>query len=289
MKHAVYILLLGVAFLECSAQSSHGKQALQFRQIGHQLLLASGDSTSRVLPVVVEKNRYKMSFDTEFALVPDTLISAAWNILAPNKTQSEYLIEVSPCSSELVSFATVLQPTTDLDDLACRRRNLDKGCYNIYISVKPHLTNLELLPTSTPTPTPAPKHNYWLGLLIPALGLLAYFFLKKRRKQEPNEPVSHIIPIGTYRYDAHRMQLIHDQKTADLTSKEANLLLMLHQHANTTVNRESILQKVWENEGDYVGRTLDVYISKLRKKLDLDPNIKIVNTRGVGYKLMVAS
>jgi len=55
---------------------------------------------------------------------------------------------------------------------------------------------------------------------------------------------------------------------------------------NTTVEREVILNIVWGDEGDYVGRTLDVFISKLRKKLEVDSSIKIVNIRGVGYKLV---
>ena len=55
---------------------------------------------------------------------------------------------------------------------------------------------------------------------------------------------------------------------------------------NTTVERDVILNMVWGDEGDYVGRTLDVFISKLRKKLEADSSVKIVNIRGVGYKLV---
>ncbi len=62
---------------------------------------------------------------------------------------------------------------------------------------------------------------------------------------------------------------------------------MLHASANNALEREVILQQVWGDEGDYVGRTLDVFISKLRKKLEADTSVKIVNIRGVGYKLLV--
>ena len=62
---------------------------------------------------------------------------------------------------------------------------------------------------------------------------------------------------------------------------------MLYEKLNETVEKEVILKEVWGDEGDYVGRTLDVFISKLRKKLEADPNVKIVNIRGVGYKLVV--
>ena len=73
----------------------------------------------------------------------------------------------------------------------------------------------------------------------------------------------------------------------ELTSKEADLLLLLYNDVNTTVEREVILNRVWGDEGDYVGRTLDVFISKLRKKLEVDSKVKIVNIRGIGYKLVM--
>ena len=56
---------------------------------------------------------------------------------------------------------------------------------------------------------------------------------------------------------------------------------------NKPIAREDILQRIWGDEGDYVGRTLDVFISKLRKKLAADASLKIVNLRGVGYKLVM--
>ena len=74
---------------------------------------------------------------------------------------------------------------------------------------------------------------------------------------------------------------------ARIQMAESDLLLLLYNEANQTVERDVILSKVWGDEGDYVGRTLDVFISKLRKKLEADPNVKIVNIRGIGYKLVL--
>jgi DNA-binding response OmpR family regulator len=56
---------------------------------------------------------------------------------------------------------------------------------------------------------------------------------------------------------------------------------------NSTVEREHILKTIWGDEGSYIGRTLDVFISKLRKRLEADTKVKIVNVRGVGYKLIL--
>ena len=82
-------------------------------------------------------------------------------------------------------------------------------------------------------------------------------------------------------------ELLINHKRIELTSKEADLLLLLYNMVNTTVEREVILNKVWGDQGDYVGRTLDVFISKLRKKLEADSSVKITNIRGVGYKLVM--
>ena len=82
-------------------------------------------------------------------------------------------------------------------------------------------------------------------------------------------------------------KLILKEERIELSGKESELLMLLAEFMNTTVEREVILNKVWGDEGDYVGRTLDVFISKLRKKLEADPNIKIANIRGIGYKLVL--
>ena len=72
----------------------------------------------------------------------------------------------------------------------------------------------------------------------------------------------------------------------DLTGKEAELLNLLYENVNITVKKEEILHQVWGDEGVYEGRTLDVFISKLRKKLEYDESLRILNIRGVGYKLL---
>ena len=118
-------------------------------------------------------------------------------------------------------------------------------------------------------------------IIIPFfLGLL--FFRKKKVELDSNK-----IKLGDYIYDPKKMVLIRKEKTIELTSKENELLSLLYEFANETVNKETILNKVWGDEGDYVGRTLDVYISKLRKKLENDSSIELKNIRGIGYKLIV--
>jgi len=96
-----------------------------------------------------------------------------------------------------------------------------------------------------------------------------------------------MVRIGEFQFNKRNMELSINKKRIKLTSKEADLLQLLSASANTTIERDDILASVWGDEGDYVGRTLDVFISKLRKKLEADANVQIVNIRGVGYKLVM--
>lgn len=84
------------------------------------------------------------------------------------------------------------------------------------------------------------------------------------------------------------MILIRGDEHIEFTGKECMLLKALYNALNTTLERDEILSIVWGDDGDYVGRTLDVFISKLRKKLESDPKVKILNLRGVGYKLVLS-
>ena len=96
-----------------------------------------------------------------------------------------------------------------------------------------------------------------------------------------------LIRLGKYQLDQRNAVLIMEDRKTELSGKEVDLLSLLYSSANATVKRETMLHQVWGDEGSYIGRTLDVFISKLRAKLQDDPGVKIVNTRGVGYKLVI--
>jgi DNA-binding response OmpR family regulator len=127
--------------------------------------------------------------------------------------------------------------------------------------------------------------TYGIIFGLSVLLVVVFFLLWKRRNRSRIDP--NLIPIGAYQFDKRNTELLIQDQRIELTSKEADLLLLLYTDANTTVEREVILNMVWGDEGGYVGRTLDVFISKLRKKLEFDSKVKIVNIRGVGYKLVM--
>lgn len=93
--------------------------------------------------------------------------------------------------------------------------------------------------------------------------------------------------IGAYLFDSINFELQHPQLTKALTKKEAMVLKMLCSHVNDVVPRELILNAVWGQDDYFVGRSLDVFITKLRKYLKEDTNVQITNVHGIGFKLSV--
>jgi DNA-binding response OmpR family regulator len=91
--------------------------------------------------------------------------------------------------------------------------------------------------------------------------------------------------LGSFEFDLPNLILRHPSGTKSLTQKESDLLLLLLLNRNRVLKREEILKKVWGEDDYFMGRSMDVFISKLRKYLKEDPTIQIVNYHGVGFKL----
>ncbi len=95
------------------------------------------------------------------------------------------------------------------------------------------------------------------------------------------------VPIGKYILDIPFQKLIFGEEDRRLTAREADLLKFLYIHKNTLIKREFILQEIWGDDDYYKGRSLDVFMSRLRKYLKEDPNIEILNVHAVGFKFIV--
>jgi DNA-binding response OmpR family regulator len=93
--------------------------------------------------------------------------------------------------------------------------------------------------------------------------------------------------LGEFTFDCHNYTLHHLSGFKTLTQKEAEVLKLLCQNKERVLKREEILKNVWGNDDYFLGRSMDVFISKLRKHLKEDPKVQIVNYHGVGFKLEV--
>jgi DNA-binding response OmpR family regulator len=94
------------------------------------------------------------------------------------------------------------------------------------------------------------------------------------------------IKIGNYLFNSTKQTLENSLEIQQLTHREAQLLFHLFEKKNEILDRTFILNKLWGNDDFFNARSMDVFISKLRKKLKKDTNIQIINIRGFGYKLI---
>ena len=276
-----------------SQHEQHIEVAL--RMIGHQVLLNAGDSTSRVLPVEKEGSHYSIQFDTEFQFVAEELVETVNRIIQNAGIDGNYIVSMEECSTSKVIYSYEMRDLFSRNIIPCKSRAQPRTCYKLLFTLlqteTQHVSS-DSLPSNVAIHEVVKKGflnaSQSKPLVISVLALLLAGLLVivwKKRPQSNNNP--HLISIGDYQFDKRNTELIYNQERVKLTGKEADLLILLIDAANTTIGREAILNSVWGDEGSYVGRTLDVFISKLRKKLEADPRVKIENVRGVGYKLVV--
>ena len=255
------------------------------RMIGHELLLDSGDSTSRVMPIEKSEEHYLISFSEDFNFESNVLSATINKLMTEQNVSDHFHVMVQQCETKaiLYSYEYIEEDTTSL--IPCGTRATPKDCYNILINVLD--SDIEIVQESEEADVS--KHQTVIPWLLAGgfLLFLPVIIHKIRQKRSKQLVDTGIIAIGKYRFDKRNLTLSFGKESIDLTSKEADLLYLLYKSANNTIEREAILRVVWGDEGAYVGRTLDVFISKLRKKLEADDAIKILNVRGVGYKLIM--
>jgi len=108
-----------------------------------------------------------------------------------------------------------------------------------------------------------------------------------RRVRAKSQRVVAQYQLGNFTFDTRRQTLSIGDKQTKLTTKESELLTMLCTHVNDVLERELALKTIWIDDNYFNARSMDVYITKLRKHLKDDPNIEINNVHGKGYRLIV--
>jgi len=108
-----------------------------------------------------------------------------------------------------------------------------------------------------------------------------------RRFGRENIEEQFVFQIGNINFDSNSQTLKVESEVIKLTSKESDLLKLLCQYQNSVMRRDFALKAIWGVDNYFNARSMDVYITKLRKLLQVDPNIKIINKHGEGYKLIV--
>jgi len=287
----LFALLVFSSKIQAQALQDDTRGMVAMRMIGHQILLSMGDSTSRILPIEKEKNGYRIRFENDFEFNPENLVQIINEVVEQADFATSYFVVVENCKAKEQVYSYAMGINEEVDLVPCQGRLQPSGCYEIVFTMATEIDIQSLIAVNDNYPVDELENQASQHAKVPfsiymflAILVLFVLFLVVKKMNGNNK---HTIKIGEYKFDTKNLLLLINGEKTELTSKESDLLLLLHNSVNNTVERDVILNAVWGDEGDYIGRTLDVFISKLRKKLEADSAIKIVNVRGVGYRLIV--
>ncbi len=112
-------------------------------------------------------------------------------------------------------------------------------------------------------------------------------FLKRSQSAIVTNTHSKMINIGKFQFYPDDLILKTENNSRNLTLKESELIRFFATNQNKVLSRNEILEKIWGNDDYFLGRSLDVFISRLRKYFEADPNIKITNLHGIGFRFSV--
>lgn len=260
------------------------KEIIVMRKIAHQVLQYSGDSTSRILPIKkISKNEFQIPFESAFTFKPDSLVSIIGKIISENKLPTDYIVNVLEENTEKIIFGYAILKSEKNNIVPCKGREQTKMRYCISIKFQEESffeTNQILFISSFCL--------FGFGLIV--LGIQRNKKIKSLlgvAKYEKEILKDNIIQLGKYIFFPDEQSLVFENEKLDLTQKETKLLCIFAAAPNQVIDRNRLQKEVWEDEGIIVGRSLDMFISKLRKKLDHDSDVKIMNIHGKGYKLSI--
>lgn len=280
------ILLLiatGSGIAEALPSEQDNRKVIQLRHIGHELLLAAGDSTSIVLPVKeITEGAYQISFEKPFPFVPDSLLNITERIMKSKPLTAPYTLSVMKAGSPQIVYGFTSEDAAK-GTVPCIGRNMPADSYIITIQ----------LPGVIAASQQQQLYSLLVyGLLIIIAGSIGYLVYQKKRSPISVIPVQTDttpgVAIGDYMYFPVKGKLTYGAETIALTAKEQTLLSIFARQLNQVIDRNLLLKEGWEDEGVITGRSLDMYVSKLRRKLGKDASINIKNVHGKGYSLTIA-
>lgn len=252
------------------------KVKISLREVGNQLLLSHQDSTSLVLPVIqLEPSKYALAFQPPFSLEPKNLVSIIDKSFRASDLPMDYRVEVIQCTDQEVAYSYEKNEMKEKTIVPCGGRALPENCYTIevrFMGQKASFLSVQ---------------NILYLLIIAVFLLLIFFYFKKKPVELPSEDYAAHASIGSYRFYPEQNKLVKEAVEISLSKKECELLEIFVANPNQVIKRDELTKKVWEDNGVIVGRSLDTYISKLRKKLKDDTSIKLTNVHGIGYKLEI--
>lgn len=259
------------------------KVNLALRRTAHLLLQAAGDSTSNIPPVertALHTWLIRLERNFDYNHLP-ALLEAS---LKQHQITNSYDVSVVSCLDNTILLGYNQADLAPDQSVPCQAREMDSLCNNLQVSFLVPAKPRQTLPLA--------------GWIISAvLAAVLYFLGLKYWKPaiESEKPASLAttnssntwLTFGQSRLDVSNQRLECGQEKHHLTYREAKLLHLFAQHPNQVLERNTILEQVWADEGILVGRSVDMFVSRLRKLLRADESVQIVAIHGVGYRMEI--
>jgi hypothetical protein len=258
------------------------KVNLAMRRTAHYLLIANGDSSTTIPPVEqIDANTFSVKIGQvlDYEKLPALLQTS----LQMQHITTGYNVAVFNCENGKLELGYNFLDLDQKGGVPCGGRQNAKECYLVKVTF------------DVQKPETAGSGQNWfmlsLGGALAGLGLIAWNKTRAKKVSEmiTEKPTFPKLEFGGSYLDIQNQTLVFGTHVQQLTYRETKLLSLFARHTNQVLERDVILKSVWEDEGVTVGRSVDVFVSRLRKMLANDPHLKIAAVHGVGYKMEVRS
>ena len=278
---AFLIIMLFPAFLIASDGISPDKVNLALRRTADRLLTIAGDTTSQIPTIEHPKDGiWRVLLEQSFNY--DSLPSVLQASLLMHDIDLPYDVTVRKCEDGTIDLGYNYLDFTNGNGVSCGGRKRSDGCQYIEISFFQAKSSNNF------------TMHYGLWTLLVISGVIGVWMFFRRSKSSEQEILLSDdiltddfkwIEFGNSRLDVANQVLICQDSKLSLTFREAKLLSLFATNINKVLERDYIIQQVWADEGVLVGRSVDVFVSRLRKKIAGDDTLGLSVVHGVGYRL----
>ncbi len=254
---------------------------LALRRTAHRLLMENGDTLSGVPPVEQsDPATFLIRVDSLFDY--DKLPELLQESLELQGISQAYNVMIINCGNGQIQLGYSYLDLAREGGVPCQGRQQEAGCYLLKVSFIPDRAEA------------AADGKWWIisiSCLLAGLGFIVWRKSGKRSVRSGEEASTDAAPhravFGNSSLDLSNLLLHTGKSVHHLTYREAKLLNLFATRKNQVLERDFILKSVWEDEGVIVGRSIDVFVSRLRKLLQDDTSVKIAAVHGVGYRMEV--
>jgi DNA-binding winged helix-turn-helix (wHTH) protein len=257
---------------------SSEKMNLALRRVAHQLLKCEGDSTSRIPPVEqVNASAWLLRLERNFKY--DSLPNIMQTSFKAYNIGTNYDVALLKCDDGQLLLGYNYFDFIQNKDAPCMGRSASFDCYNLQVTLSLKERKMAKMPLM--------GWVFSTSLAIILFGLAQKWQFKKKKKEETTPKGEDTIQFGNTRFNTKDSLLFCGDVSHQLTYREAKLLRLFISHQNQVLERAFILENVWADEGILVGRSVDMFVSRLRKILNTDSSVRLIAVHGVGYKMEI--